>query len=531
MKNRIWNEVICLLGLSATGAMAQNYVTAGQYGTGVPGRDGFQRQVWSSGTYGHVDSLTTPEQTYREPSAVATDKYRYERVPGSENNYQYTWNSSFDARSLEAANLQLPATRPTVKYQWPDGSVTEEPLSSTVTIGNPSTATTMQSGGVTTVVSSSTNSPATYSGAGEEPVVVEEEVAVAVESSPVSVAAYEDYRPLRRTQIQRTEWDAFSSRLSLKARFSFNVNTDFRSSNPNNTGPAAGAGDRFYDNGFVRNDAATAGGTTWFYTSQNAGQNSPAGSGSLFFHSVSSPADGQVRGDNDVLPGVELNYEEIFGSRHVIGERPWGFGLIAGVSFANVDHRNNDPLTGTASVLEDVYTTVLGPPNLPGVAGTFTAPAAGGFALLTDGPTRLPAFTSAATGTLVNDLNGQLYAFELGPLMEIPITETVSAVLAGGFGMVLADLEYAFSEAFTLTTTQNGSPAAIARAGSVSDLSLLLGGFARLNLRYQFDDRWAAEVGFQYQNLGDTDRRVGGKSATLNLDHVLSVNGGVSYAF
>lgn len=527
MKNRIWNEVLCLLGLTATGAMAQDYVVSGRYNT--RGADGFQRQTWTSGTYGHVDSLTSAEQTVIEPATLATEKYRYENAPGSPAGYQYTWNSSFDP-----ASVQIPTAQPKVKYQWPDGRVTEETLSATEITDESLSSTTLQSGGETITTVESTVKETEYRWAGGEPTVTE--VSETADLTEVS-SSYPRYQPLRRTHIQRTEWDAFSSRLSFKARFSFNVNTDFRSGNPNNTGAAAGAGNRFYDNGFVAQDASTADTTTWFYRYDNnpafpgtGGQNPVVDQ--LFFHSVSSPADGQVRGANDILPGVEVNYEEIFGSRRVVGERPWGFGLIAGISFANVDHRSNEGLTGVATILEDRYTTAGGgPPNGPGVQGTFNAPPAGGFALLNDGPVRQPGFTSPAVGTLLNDLNGQLYAFEIGPLMEIPITEAVSAVLAGGFGMVLADLEYAFNEAFTLTTIQNGSPGAIARSGSVSEATLLMGGFARLNLRYQFDDRWAAELGFQYQNLGDTDRRVGGKSATLVLDHVFSVNGGVSYAF
>lgn len=539
MKNRIWNEVLCLLGLTATGAMAQDYLVTDNFRTHGSG-DGFQRQTWTSGTYGHVDSLTSSQQTFSEPKALATEKYRYEHVPGSTKDYQYTWNSSFDANSVQLpANVQAPATQSTVKYQWPDGSVSEEAISSTmITDGGSLSSTTMQSGANTTTFGTSTTTTETqYRWAGGEPVVAEQPVATVTPAAPRRAPAYDNYRPMRRTRIQRTEWDAFSSRLSLKARFTFNVNTDFRSTNPNNTGAAAGAGDRFYDNGFVRNDANPADGTTGFYgydgAAQSVGPVNAAAQFDLFFHSVSSPADGQVRGDDSILPGVEVNYEEIFGSRRVLGELPWGFGLIAGVSFAHVDHRNAEALTGTAAVLQDRYRTVAGPPLPPGFVSTFNSTANGGVPVLTDGPDRVTpgGFASPATGSLVNELNGQLYAFEVGPLLEIPITESISAVVAGGFGMVLADLEFAFNEAFALTTIMNGSPAAIARSGSDSDLTVLMGGFARLNLRYQFDDRWAAEVGLQYQNLGDTDRRVGGKTATLNLDHMLSVNGGVSYAF
>jgi hypothetical protein len=106
-------------------------------------------------------------------------------------------------------------------------------------------------------------------------------------------------------------------------------------------------------------------------------------------------------------------------------------------------------------------------------------------------------------------------------------------VLGGGFGLVLADLDYSFAESWSLTAPLpaniGGGP--YSRTGNKSSFDLLWGGYARLNIRYEFSDQWAAEIGGQYQHLGSEANSAGGKTANLNMGNVFSVNGGLSYSF
>jgi hypothetical protein len=536
MQNRIWNDVLCLLGLTAVGAIGQDYSGAYQAPAGVPGAaDGFQRQAWTSDTYGHADSLTTSGQNLPgEQPALATDNYRYEQISGSPTGYKYTWNSPVETVGV-SPNVTL--GEPTVRYQWADGSVTQDKLSaSEVTVGSGAVTTTMISGstpGYASQESQTQWSETTQVNSQRTPIVwTAQPPATAVGTTERRVVRTESYELPRRTYLRRTQWDVFSSRLTLKGTFGFNVFTHFTGVNPNNIGPAVGGDiDRFYDNGFVRTDSAAnaTAGSTWFYQyDNNAGQVSAARD-QLFLHSVDSPA--STLEDEKILPGVELKYEEILGQIPGIGRRRWNLGVMTSVGAGFANYGDAQAIGGVVTVTQDEYNPLPGSVVAPGgnPGSTFVGPGD----LLGDAPSGSgrTTFTSPAAGTLVNDLDGQLYSFQLGPFLEIPLHQRVSAVLAAGFSFVLADLEYAFQENFALTTIVNGSPATIARAGRTEDLDTVWGGYVGLNVRVELNDRWSLEVGARYQYLGTVESSVNGKTAHLDLGDVYTVNGGVSYSF
>ena len=526
MKNRIWNDALCLLGMTACGAVAQEPSYAAQSGSAVPnGDDGFSRQTWTADTFRHAESLTSPSTTGVDlvnQGALTTDKYRYERVPGTASGYQYTWNSSYDSK----LSGDLPTSgQPAVRYMWADGSVSSKPMSqSVVTVGNDSA--------VTTVATSSpgyASEEVTTQWTEKRPIQWTATAPTSVKTTQRTTTTRSWETP-RRTFLRRTEYDAFSSRLTLKATFGMNVFSHFVGQPLNNIGPATGGGiNRSYDNGFVNDDSAAnaVAGSTWFYQYDADPAQLDAARDSLFLHSVGSAAG--VKEDEKLLPGVELKYEEILGQFRGVGRRRWNVGMSAAIGAGFANYGDTTPLSGAVTVTQDQYDALAGSLIAAGgnPGGTFAGPGD----LIGDSPVARTTFASPATGSLLDDLEGQLYSFRLGPFLEVPLHDRVTAVFNAGFAFVLADLEYLYQERLALTTIINGSPAAVVRTGYNDGLDTTFGGYLGVNIRVELNERWAAEVGARYQYLGTVDTTANGRTAYLDIGDVWSLNGGVSYSF
>ncbi len=325
------------------------------------------------------------------------------------------------------------------------------------------------------------------------------------------------------------------NRFSLKATFNFGIRTDFTSATPNNSGsfPRVGPENRTYDDGFVKVDiSGNAGASTWNWGYNTAGQFNPAdgtlaapntGASSLAFHSVSSLADGQTRGSRDqMVPGFELAYEEVLGRWHISEKRRANIGILCSAGFMRLGQRDSGSLAGLVGLTTDKY--------LPGAVLPPLAPYAGSFGtagpLIPDAPAERAVAPVAATGSVLNKLDGSLYGFNIGPFIEFPLHDKVSLTLGGGLGVVYANTAYTWSE----TVVVPGIVTA-ARSGRVSADDWLFSGIARANLYVALNEAWSWEIGLAYQYAGNSRSSVQGRTANLKLDGILTVNTGLNYAF
>ena len=528
MNRKAFFDAFCLLGLTASGATAQDGVWVSSHsGSPTSAENSRHRAAWTSNVYGHADAgLQTTATGESGSQALAARNYRYETVPGAEKGqYQYTWASSYEPQTT--ARYAQAAPSPTVQYQWADGTQTSGSITNATSVTTKTTTTTFTNEGFRR-----SENAQSKGGTSSSTRIVEETV-----SQPTTT--------FRRNFLRRTVWDAYSSRVSVKASFMFNVKADFTSGNPNNIGsPDGGEVTRTYNDGFVSPDNSPVPGQTW-----NFGYNEPAqvpavgAVNAVFMNSVDSPTDGKLRKDtDDILPGLEIAYEEILGQIQVLGgRRRWNVGVFGGFGYTRMGLRDAGATSGLVSITQDRYETVGGgPAPFAPVTGRNAATAG---SLLVDEPTPVgglaadgntgaerTTFAGAATGNIINKLDGNLFGFQVGPFIEAPITDRLLIVLGGGFGMVLADLDYSFDENWTLTAPVN-SGSTFSRRGHKSSLDLLWGGYARINLRYEFDDHWTAEIGFSYQHMGEEANTVNGKTANLKMGTVLSANAGVSYSF
>ena len=321
------------------------------------------------------------------------------------------------------------------------------------------------------------------------------------------------------------------NRISLKASFNFNIKTDFTSATPNNTGALVPGVNRTYDNGFLFRDiSGNAGGTTWNWGYNTAGQSLAAdpaapflGASSLAFHSVNSLADGQTRGSRDkMVPGFDLTYEEVLGRFHISEKRRVNIGILTSFGYMRLNQRDAGSLAGLVGLTTDKYAPGIVLPPLAPYSGSFATPGP----LLPDVPADRALTVVAATGNVVNKLDGSLYGFNIGPFIEIPLHDRVSLTLGGGLGVVYASTTYTYSETVVVPGVVTAS-----RSGRVSADDWLFSGIARANLYVGLNEAWSWEIGLAYQYAGNSRSSVQGKSSNLKLDGIMTVNTGLNYAF
>lgn len=331
------------------------------------------------------------------------------------------------------------------------------------------------------------------------------------------------------------------NRFSLKATFNFGVKTEFTSTTPNNTGsfPRVGPENRTYDDGYVNIDiSGNAGSMTWNWGFNTAGQyvaadtdaavpaRFPAGSSTLSFHSAGSLADGQTRGSREgMLPGLELAYEEVLGRWHISERRRANIGVLVTFGWMRLGQTDSGALAGPVTVTTDRYLTGAVLPA-PGHAGNFAGTLPGANPFIPDTPVARDTGVFAATGTVVNKLDGSLYGFNIGPFIELPLHDRVSLTLGGGLGVVYASTTYTYSETVVVPGIVTAT-----RSGRVSSDDWLFSAVAKVNLYVGLTEAWSWELGLAYQYAGNSRSSVQGKTANLQLDGIMSVNTGLNYAF
>jgi hypothetical protein len=304
---------------------------------------------------------------------------------------------------------------------------------------------------------------------------------------------------------------------SVGPQFGLNINARFNhlgnvgSAVP---GPATGGGaNRTYADGFVKVDSSgNAGGKTWNWGYQNAGQ---VQGNSLVMHSSSS-VNGSVDQTDDPQAGFDLAYGRRLGT--VLGGQ-WG--VQAAFDFTAISIHDNHPLTGTGTTISDAYS--LGGVTAPQVpyTGSFNGPGA----LLGDSPTRTTA-SETVTITGSRTLDAQVYALRLGPYFEFPFGKHWSGRLGGGLALGVANTKYSYNE-----TISFGGGQTVNNAGSSEGTSFQAGGYLEGKLLYAVTPCTSLFAGAQFENLGTFSRNAGNEQAQLDMSSTVYVLFGVQFNF
>jgi hypothetical protein len=311
------------------------------------------------------------------------------------------------------------------------------------------------------------------------------------------------------------------NRFGLNTHIGFNIKADFKGLGgfpaQTNPGPESGGADHVYDNGFNRVDASgNAGGRTWNWGYQAASQ---VQSGAIAMSSSSAAGTGQI-GDvkDDLQWGAELTYARQLGSNN-----SYWWGLVAGLSWLNLDLKQDASLSSDVQRLTDTYALdgVIAP--LAPYAGTFEGPGP----LLGDQPSRrVETIPGGARTAGQYQIEGNLYALRLGLLYESPFNDWVALQLGGGGVGGVIDSEFRVAEQVMLTGVGE-----LARYGSSSKTALVGGAYGEIGLIFHLAEHWSASASVQYQYLSDFSQTTDGKEAHLNLKDTLFLSVGVGARF
>jgi hypothetical protein len=208
-------------------------------------------------------------------------------------------------------------------------------------------------------------------------------------------------------------------------------------------------------------------------------------------------------------------------------------------NYMRVEVEDSTVLTGDAILQTDAF-------SKDGLNLSFLTPPYNGVEEDTTHSTRIQnapqsrTFTTIPNGlvaTGLREINADIFALKLGPYLEIPMSERLSATMNAGFVLGLASSEFNYRESNTIasigvppavlsgiTTTQNFS-------GSDSSTEILPGGFAGLQVNYDITGQWRIFAGGQLQFLQSLEQSVNGRESQLNLGKAFLLQAGLSYSF
>jgi hypothetical protein len=367
-----------------------------------------------------------------------------------------------------------------------------------------------------------------------------------------------DRDPINRIKLEEPKNERLN-RFSIGYAAAWNINADFthlggvgsggnRGPGPyNSRNPEKNRGvDRFYDDGYVRSDiSGNKDGLTWFWGYKNAGQVSGGdgeGGGSIAYHSASVAPLKSRDVSNDPQHGMQLTWNRELGRA---SNGKWGWGLEVGFGWNAIDLKDNRTVRGGTRNITDTYD--LGgvdpggniirdgqtqPDPIPTDTGTlYPGTYDGPGPLLDDLPNRTVAYNR--NGAVVGgsrSFEGNLWFMHVGPYVEIPLAEKLSAVVSGGIAFGFMHGEFAYREQVSITTPGGGTTTARSR-GSNDDTEGLVGGYVSATLVYAIDPHWSVYAGGQFQSLGEYSGSANGRRVEIDLSTSPSVVAGISYSF
>lgn len=332
-------------------------------------------------------------------------------------------------------------------------------------------------------------------------------------------------------QLERVELSS-TNRLTASLRFGMNIKGSFKlpggSLNPRGlaaNGRLTRNHDRYnYDDGYVLIDnSGNYGDMTWYWGYENAGQVNASGPDSIDFHRATATGLPAECPDNDSpYAGVEIAYARELGVNDKY--HPLHFGLEGAFNYMPVDFSSGGNYRTTLNQRTDTYGYTSGttPPGAP-YHGSYSGP---GF-LLSDQYTTA---TTLTPGTLVQaqqHFYANLWGFRLGPYLETALTEKLALHLSAGVSLGIVDARADWRESVILP----GGSVYSAGSGSGTDASVMWGCYAGADAVYRFNERWALDVGIQFQDLGIYKHNFGGREAQLDLSRSLFLQAGLSYSF
>ena len=311
-----------------------------------------------------------------------------------------------------------------------------------------------------------------------------------------------------------------TNRLTLSARFGFNITAKFKGFGPG--APVPGSlrttpsqpgrpnGDAYnYDDGYVLTDVSeNYGGETWYWGYDNSARQIE-GNTILLSRTTSSGDSASGPLESEPYLGGELTFNRELGRQGNLH-----CGVEAAVNYLDFGVCDN---SGLWTRVTDAYPFTPGttpptatlPNTLPGpYQGSYEGP---GF-VIGDTPVR-----STTTSVGRRRFDADIWGFRLGPYLETPLCQRMNLSVSGGLAAGLLDNTVSWRQTESVVRE--------------SDLGAMWGYYVRANVAWQLSERWSAVGDLQYQDLGKYRHTFSGQEVELNLRNALFVTLGLSYRF
>src|SRR5262249_7505816 len=241
--------------------------------------------------------------------------------------------------------------------------------------------------------------------------------------------------------------DADTNRLTLSARFGFNISAKFKGLStlpPPINSRTTPRGDAYnYDDGYVLTDISeNFGGQSWYWGYDDSVRQV---SGNAVVMSRSTLAGGAppVTVQDDPSYGAELTYNRLLGMHGKMR-----FGLEAAANYQNLSLHDSHALSAT--VMRTTYPFAFTPgttpptatPDQPGKPGQPYQGSYEGPGFVIDAGAGAPTTTPVAGGAKIvgeRKFDADIFGFRLGPSLEWPISERWNIAFSGGLATGLVD--------------------------------------------------------------------------------------------
>jgi hypothetical protein len=230
--------------------------------------------------------------------------------------------------------------------------------------------------------------------------------------------------------------------------------------------------------------------------------------------------------------GFEFTYNRRFGNHE-----KWNWGLEAAFNYMNVSINDNHPLSGTGTLISDVFQLppefggdgfVLPPPP-PYSHGPFLTPETGN-TVINATPTRqaLSNFATSIAGS--RQFDADVYGWRLGPYGELALGSRVTLGLSGGLALGVISDDFRFHESVTFDDTGAG-PRTVTTKGAGSKSDILVGGYVSATCNVALSEKWNVFAGAQFEDMGHFVHQIGPREARLDLSAAIFVTVGLSASF
>jgi hypothetical protein len=278
-----------------------------------------------------------------------------------------------------------------------------------------------------------------------------------------------------------------TNRLSVSARFGYNIKADFNYGVAPVGSPPAGY-----------NDAAQV-----------------VGNEILMSQTLTAGSSGDRKMDGSTpFVGAELTYSR---EMEVDTAEKWHFGFDIAASFLPLEFKDRSQFSATEITTTDAYGFAGGIPPGASYEGTFNGP---GF-LLNDTPSS--SSTSLAPGATVNgfsELDGMLWGLRIGPYLEFPVGENFALHCSGGLSLGWLDVDVDWR-------TDGPSPS----SGSKSNSKTLSGAFLGADILWFFAESWSLTAGAEFEYLNDWEGSFGEHTIELDFTRSLYATLGIARDF